>query len=132
MGLEGESAAEEVLLLCHRERPAASQLLAGSRASAVGQLAALAESADWVADNLAHMATHAGPGGSLAPGSWLGRHSSSSSKPSSSGRPGSKGGLSNLGRGSPGHPKSGGGTTAAAAAGDAAAVSRALQMLSHR
>lgn len=63
MGLEGEPAAEEVLLLCHRESPdAPSQLLAGSKASALVQLAALAESADWVADNLAHMAAHAGPG----------------------------------------------------------------------
>jgi hypothetical protein len=45
-----------------------------------------------------------------------------------------RGAISNLGRGSlGGHPTSGGATTAAAsAAGDAAAVSRALQMLSHR
>lgn len=65
MGLEGESAAEEVLLLCHREAAAGSQLLSltGSRAGGLLTLAALAESADWVADYLAHMAANSGPGG---------------------------------------------------------------------
>lgn len=34
----------------------------GTKATALVQLAALAESADWVADNLAHMAANTGPG----------------------------------------------------------------------
>lgn len=69
LGLEGDSAAEEVQLVCLRERPASgSQLLTGTRPSALVSLAALAESCDWVADNLAHMAAQTGPGGWCRPG----------------------------------------------------------------
>ena len=53
LGLEGDAAAEEVLLLILKERPNnPEQLLAGNKAAALVQLAALSESLDYVADRM--------------------------------------------------------------------------------
>src|SRR5689334_14832304 len=53
LGLEGESAATEVLLHCTRERPPSiDQLLTASKPAGLVMLVSLGESCEWIADNL--------------------------------------------------------------------------------
>ncbi|WIA23609.1 hypothetical protein OEZ85_000318 [Tetradesmus obliquus] len=127
-GLEGEASAQEALLFTLRERPGGpDQLLVGSRPAVLVQLAALAESCDWVADCLRQMAA-AAAGGQLAAGSWLGRRKAAAAGRSkhtaaADGSPGS----SSSSRAGGGAARGGG-----AAAEEAAAVAGVLQQLADR